>query len=221
MISIAKLILVTLLVIITVTFGAAVIFASTEVGVVAVIGGCDQGNVVAKITLFNGKEQDEAVKVVLRLTQLVPLASEFTLVEEMVGEVVVFAGEEGAASHVFPTSNVDRVATELRIETGAPFTAVSESFSPCFQPLPTLPSPVIVSPVPTATPTRISETMWIERPQVTPETRVVVGLPSSGTGGDEEFGWISLQKWLGLGVILGLIAFGFSSKWVYTRLLKD
>ena len=189
--------------------------------VVAIIGNCDQGNVMAKALLFNGKEQDESVKVVLRLTQLVPPVSEFTLVKEMTGEVVVFAGEEGAASHVFLAFNIDRAATELRIEVGAPFMVVSERFLPCFQPLPTLPSPVLMSPVPTATPTRISEVTGTGRPPIIPENFLVIGLPNSGARGDEEFGWISLQKWFGLGIGLGLIAFGFSSKWMYTRLPKD
>ena len=200
--TIARIILAAPLVIILIAFGS-VAFASTEVEVVEVIGSCDQGSVAAKISLFNGKEQDKSFKVILRLTQLVPPSSEFTLVEEVSGEVVVFAGEEGAASHTLFTVGVDPVATRVRIETGAPFTAVSESFSPCFQPIP-FPSPQVASPVPTATSTRISEVTGVDRPRVTPETKVI-GLPSSGMGGDEEVGWKSWRLWLAVGLVASAI----------------
>ena len=193
--TITKLILVTLLAIVLITFGIAAVSASDEVEIVSVTVRCNRGDVLAKMTLFNYSDQDRSPGVYLRLYQLIPDSNEPQLVDQVSFDyLILFAGEEGVVNHRFLEPDIDPKAIELWLEGGVSVAVVGESFPPCLR-IPLLPSPKLASPVPTVTPTRVSEVTGTDRPSATPETVSVISLPNAGTGGDEVDSWKSLRFW--------------------------
>ena len=117
--TITKLILVTLLAIVLITFGIAAVSASDEVEIVSVTGRCNRGDVLAKMTLFNYSDQDRSPGVYLRLYQLIPDSNEPQLVDQVSFDyLILFAGEEGAVNHRFLEPDIDPKAIDLWLEGG-------------------------------------------------------------------------------------------------------